>query len=113
MIKGMFDRFKKTPKTELYVQVVGAETQNTDNLIFNKIGQGEEKVVLNIMDLPENVYKCNAYKITIEPIEHTFSNPCESWKKSYKPDVVDVEAHKDRMKKMFGVVEPEEMIEIE
>lgn len=96
------------PKTELYVQVATVDGQDQDSLVLTKIDKTDGKVVLDILDLPENIYRCNAYKITIEPIEHTFQNPCKAWKDNYVPDIVDVEAHKDRMKKMFGLVEQQD-----
>lgn len=98
-LKNLFN--KKQNKSEIYAQVVGDEN---DLLILNKIGE-KGQIKINIDDLPDNIYKCGAYKITIEPIEHTFANPCEAWKKAYKPKIVDKEARTKQMKTIFGINE--------
>lgn len=97
--------FKKAPKQEMYMQVFD---KIGDIIVLNKIGTPDERTIsLDIADLPENVFKCSAYKITIEPIEHTFAKPCNEWKKTYKPKSVDFNEQKVKMFKMFGLVEDE------
>jgi hypothetical protein len=99
---GFFQKiFKKENNNVLYVQVVD---KVDDDLILTKIGKSDGKqIIININDIPENTFKCNAYKITIEPIEHTFEHPCEEWKKYYRPEIADIEGRKQRMKIMFGL----------
>lgn len=107
MLSKIKNFFNKTEKTELYVQVVAAE-ENT--AVLSRIGTTGPIVKIDLLDLPENKFRCSAFKITIEPIEHTFANPCEEWKKSYKPKVIsdeDLNLQRDNLKKMFGVFDDE------
>ena len=107
-LNNFFNMFKKDKDINvLYMQVV--DKINDDILVLNKISASDNRQInININDLPENTFKCSAYKITIEPIEHTFNHPCEEWKKQYKPEIIDVEERKKRMKAIFGIIEDEE-----
>ncbi len=101
----------KVPKTEFFGQVIGEDKFDSNKVIISNFNNSDN-IVVSLDNLPDNVYRCNAYKITIEPIEHTFQKPHPEWAKVKRTLYVDVEAHKMKMRKMFGLDREEDAIEL-
>ena len=110
-MKDLFGKKKNAPKTEFFGQVIGTDKFDDNRVIISNFNN-TDNIVLSIDNLPDNVFKCSAYKITIEPIEHTFSKPHPEWDKVRTQTTLDMEQHKANMRKMFGLDKEEDAIEL-